>query len=288
MTTNSQTGQWFDPHKSFIDLGIVRVFIIIILIISSITAAIIYFNSKPEIDLTYKGFNNAVTMFSVPLSILAILIPIIAILATNHRSEQTKEQIRITSEQNTFSNYYKHMDEFVKHCEAMSEKEGNGLAISKPRSLYKILFPEAGLGNLKVSTSSSICKDYALMFFKISTGFTDYNEFRNSVTKLDDLSLEFSAQLFIENQSNLERRQAVNYKEMNVLLFHQNTKYMIRSHIRPLHFINSIMEFDVDYKADKSVAALLSLNIEEIPTPCIQNGEYIPFSCKEIARVADV
>jgi hypothetical protein len=53
----------------------------------------------------------------------------------------TREQIRIGSEQNIFSNYYKHLEEFVKHCEHISKD--HAYTVANKYKLHHSLFPRA-------------------------------------------------------------------------------------------------------------------------------------------------
>lgn len=113
----------FDPHKSFLSLKIVWVSVIFLFLFSLIIGLVILANSEFVIDLSFIGFNLFISAFKFPLAIAALIIPIVALLAANHRSEQTKEQIRVTNAQNVFSNYYKHIDEFNKYLSSRVDKE---------------------------------------------------------------------------------------------------------------------------------------------------------------------
>lgn len=61
---------------------------------------------------TYEGINNLLIIFKVPLGILALIIPFIAVINANHRSKQTLLQLKEANLQNTFSNYFLHKKEF--------------------------------------------------------------------------------------------------------------------------------------------------------------------------------
>lgn len=115
--------KYFDPHKSFLSLAVLKVVVGFAVVLAMVVSLVITMNSSIEIDLSYSGFNDAVRIFSVPLGILALIIPVVALLAANHRSEQTKEQMRLAGEQNNFSNYYKHLEEFEKYIDSAFEKE---------------------------------------------------------------------------------------------------------------------------------------------------------------------
>jgi hypothetical protein len=163
----------FDPTTSFFELKIVRMTVLIIFLLSILSAVIIY--KDPALKLTlkpsYEGFNNLLNIFKFPIGLLATLIPIIAVFVANHRSEQTKAQMLLTQTQinlsesqlktaysnNNFVNYFKHIDEFekslTKHQEqdvAFGDKAGT-IEFINPRRLHKEAFPNVKSGNLKVN-----------------------------------------------------------------------------------------------------------------------------------------
>lgn len=141
--------QMFQPNKGFFELQIVWVTIAVITFMSIGIIVVIILNSNLKIDLSYDGWNSFIKYFQVPLGILALLIPIGAVYATNHRSRQALEQMRLTTEQNNFSNYYKHLEEFEKYC-----------AIKIPsskiptRRLHQILYTKSRKGNYDADTST--------------------------------------------------------------------------------------------------------------------------------------
>ncbi|MBB1296710.1 hypothetical protein [Pseudoalteromonas sp. SR41-7] len=137
--------EWFDPHKSFLSLKIVWVMISILLAISISSTSVIVVNSDLKSDFSYSGFNYFISVFKFPLAIAALIIPIVALLAANHRSEQTKEQIRVTNSQNVFSNYYKHIEEFTKYLEVRVEKSVD------LRFAHNNLYPNASDGEYNLS-----------------------------------------------------------------------------------------------------------------------------------------
>src|SRR5690606_37909803 len=102
------------------------------------------------------------------------IIPVIAVLATHHRSVQNAEAMRISQEQNIFSNYFKHRDEFEKH---MSKINPNGWVnfMGDTHIIYDDLFPDAIKGCLLLSDESielikSLKKDFLVVsrkFFEI-------------------------------------------------------------------------------------------------------------------------
>ncbi|MEZ8297040.1 hypothetical protein AB6D11_24860 [Vibrio splendidus] len=96
--------------------------------VSAILFGVIACNSSLKWQWDYEGFNFFVKAFSVPIAVLTSIIPIVGFIALNHRSVQTKEQIakasmqiELAQEQNLFSNYYKHREEFIKYSELLKE-----------------------------------------------------------------------------------------------------------------------------------------------------------------------
>lgn len=110
---------YFDPDTSFFELKVVKFTALSFILIFLIACIIIIQNSMlwGKWNLTHSGFNNLLEYFKVPLGFLALMIPVGAVFAANHRSEQTKKQIALTHNQNLFINYYKHIEEFEKFIE---------------------------------------------------------------------------------------------------------------------------------------------------------------------------
>lgn len=137
----------FDAKKNFFDLSIVKFFFYTITITSIICCVVISLNSDLHVDLSYYGFNKFVEIFKVPLAILALNIPVIAILGAFHKSEQTRLQIVLSNGQNNFSNYYKHLEEFKKLISGIYV-EGERCEVEL---LHKKLFSNAVNGDYSLS-----------------------------------------------------------------------------------------------------------------------------------------
>ncbi len=146
----NKTKTWFDPDTSFFRLPIVWITVATIIAIAIFIGRQILTESSLYTGWAqnYQGINSALTLFKVPLGILSLLIPIGAIYAVNHRSEQARKQISITQEQNLFSNYYKHLEEFEKYVKNNLERSDKTEAeknVSKSiniRHLHEIFYPK--------------------------------------------------------------------------------------------------------------------------------------------------
>ncbi|MFZ6730608.1 hypothetical protein ACO0LG_01615 [Undibacterium sp. Ji42W] len=126
----------FDPKKSLLELRIVQLAFVIPLIFSVAIAIAIICNTNLYFKFSADGFNEMFNLFKIPFGFLGLIIPLVALCASNHRSEQTKAQINQSAEQNHFSNRFKHLEEFEKHCTKNyyeeKEKNENSIKTSPP------------------------------------------------------------------------------------------------------------------------------------------------------------
>lgn len=147
----SETSKLFDPDTSFFKLPIVWITVTVIVVLATLLAGLIVMWSGPLLsdNRNYEGINELVAIFQLPLGLLALLIPVLAVYATNHRSEQNLAAMRLTRVQNDFANYYKHLEEFAKFIEPIASEFG---VTFSARKLHKRLYPEAKQGNLGMSS----------------------------------------------------------------------------------------------------------------------------------------
>lgn len=154
------TSKYFDPLKSFLHLKVVWGAIIFLAVLALVASIFIISNTRLICDPSAKGFNNFLSLFRFPLGMLGMIIPIVALLAANHRSEQTKEQIRVTGLQNNFSNYYKHMEEFCKYFESRNKP---GIHSLNTRYIHGKIYPK-----LQQTGDFSICNELLRLIESVS------------------------------------------------------------------------------------------------------------------------
>lgn len=72
--------------------------------------------SSNDISVSWKAgdLNELLKTFQIPLGILSLSIPFVAVTAAIHRSAQTARQIEAQQSQNNFINHFKHLEEFKK------------------------------------------------------------------------------------------------------------------------------------------------------------------------------
>ncbi|MBC3255704.1 hypothetical protein HU733_09380 [Pseudomonas paralactis] len=96
-------------------------------------------NENYEICLSSNCINYFFELYKYPLSLLGMSVPLTAIAAAIHRSEEASLQIEETIRQNKFNNYIKHKEEFF---DFLKRLEINcDCVFSDPLSLYKKIFP---------------------------------------------------------------------------------------------------------------------------------------------------
>lgn len=187
----------FDPQKSFFELGIVRWTGGLALSVAIASTLMIIAFSELTGDATYNGFNHAITVFKFPIGVLATLIPIIALLATNHRSEQTKEQIKLALDNNNFTNYFKHLSEFESYIE--KHKTKSDIKFKSLRNLHKLIFPQSKKGNFRVSGE---------LISEITTVIKEAVKYANTIENIRSEAIEIEE----------------NHKPLKAPLVHKETK----------------------------------------------------------------
>lgn len=125
--------------------------------VAVIIAAVItgFDNYSQPLDwgLSSGHINEAISRLKFPIAIASLAFPLVALVASHHRSVQTAaqiartdnqivrtdKQVKATEEKNAFENYIKHMEHFrdsVKHLGGL-----HGIKVGDPSSLYRKIFP---------------------------------------------------------------------------------------------------------------------------------------------------
>jgi hypothetical protein len=86
-------------------------------------------------------FDMFIDLFALPIDIVKATAALLAIVALVHKSEETQEQIRITTMQNKYSNFYSHRKTIK---EELNEKLNlnNLLVLSDFNRFYRVFFPK--------------------------------------------------------------------------------------------------------------------------------------------------
>ncbi|NMU40136.1 hypothetical protein [Serratia marcescens] len=135
--------------------------------------------SDKTIDLSSTGFNHFLEISKLPLGILSLSIPFVAIVAHIHRTIQTAKQIELTNEKNVTDRFYAHHKYITESLSKISSEKFSvndeyiTLNISSPFLLYRDIYPNA-------SPSDGINhKDKSELFIKIIKSLQKIDETLN-------------------------------------------------------------------------------------------------------------
>lgn len=118
----------------------------------SLLAITVLSNENSNFCMTSECINNFFDLYKYPLSIMGLSVPLTAIVAALHRSEEAHQQIEETLKQNTFNNYIKHKEEFLKLLEKI-EKQCS-CQFTDPLFLYNRIFPKNNYSSFSFEANS--------------------------------------------------------------------------------------------------------------------------------------
>jgi hypothetical protein len=91
-----------------------------------------------------SAYTEFLKLHKLPLGVLASLIPLLALVAANHRSVQSAANLRAQLANNAFTNYYKHLEEFQAFASGVHDEIGKDI---NTRVLHRNLYPHMREGN---------------------------------------------------------------------------------------------------------------------------------------------
>ena len=109
-------------------------------------------NTSLTWDLSYEGINLFFEVFKVPLGSLALIFPSVALVASNHRSQQSAKIIAMQNAQNIFSNHYKHLEKIEEHCRKLDVFKTTFLKDYNPRIFHSVIYPKSKSGDFSLNT----------------------------------------------------------------------------------------------------------------------------------------
>lgn len=125
--------------------------IFIPLVLGIVVAALIAW-AEPARGICFSSecFSHALTTFQLPITLMALAVPLAGIAAAVHRSVEAQHQIQLAIDNNTFSNYTKHRDDFFDLIERTEDIYPALFKFGNPSRLYSRLFPENWYDRLTV------------------------------------------------------------------------------------------------------------------------------------------
>jgi hypothetical protein len=254
----------FDPHSSFVELRIVRITVYCFAIMSLANSILIVCFSNLKFRFDHIGFNNFVDFFKVPLGTLALLIPIMALLATNHRSVQTKEQIRISNLQNNFINHFKRVEEFEKYCKREGSHASN--RVTNARSLYSVIYPESMNGDYSISEAyNTALSEFLQNVVEHSALFKsgDMEKYIEAINKINLEIMKFG--LFGYMGLNEIEVRVFNYNGKEAGLRSGNLEVNMREVSHIVSAVVDVLSFEPGYKPYGLLEKTLNMNFTKLP-----------------------
>lgn len=137
------------PEKTLTQLSLFWLINGVLFLFALVITGIILYKGNYYIDWSPEGFRFFLSEFAFPISILAIIIPTTALIATMHRSSQLSTQINLLMQQNNFANYYKHYEMFKSYYTELCN-DNDILNKKKCDKIYRRLFPNSKKGDFYV------------------------------------------------------------------------------------------------------------------------------------------
>lgn len=292
----------FSPNKSLFELPIIWWCGGIPLALAFVSFATISV-SLSEVGFSFNsdGFNNFASYFKVPAAFAAIGFTLIGICAANHRSEQSRAQIIVSTSQNRFTNHYKHAEEFEKYCKAYHEEleshieaqraryKKSSVSLSQTlmmpahfkrigyRSIHERIYPESRHGSFEISSKYKMKMeeiiDEVLSICESFSG-SDSQRWQLAVISLADAVDNYVAQNLI------------------VVPFDRYTKFLVGDEQRSVPFGDASMylvmlrdaidtqvhalEFDGQYVSPDKINRFLNLDLVEL-TIDVKSFSALPF-----------
>lgn len=138
------------------------------LVATLLSSILIIINTPLSWSFDADGFNGFLSTFSFPLKLIAGYLAVVGFISLNHRSEQTSRQISLTEENQKFTNYFKHREEFAVYC---GEYQGKlqPPPISDVRKYHGQLFPNVRDGDFGFNQDvvESVYSEFLFLLSKI-------------------------------------------------------------------------------------------------------------------------
>lgn len=144
------------------------------------------FDIKNGETLTTIGKFHQLAISTFAFSTLALIIPIVSIIASIHRSIQTDEQIRVTEKKNESDKYYAHQKYIVESLNSLNKQEiafsfndktnKKSIYVSNPHKLYSQAFTHASPENADFTLSPKINEMLTSFWKWLNREFKIYNK----------------------------------------------------------------------------------------------------------------
>lgn len=286
----------FDPKKSLFDLSIVRTTICVTILLAGMLAIVIAANTESRFSWTGEAFNYGITLFKVPIGMLAVGLTLVGIFGANHRSEQTKlqiertlnqieltnAQIKIVESQNKFSNFYKHIEEFIDYCDSHDGEK----RYKRPRKLFDKIFAFSRQGDYSIGTNFlSEFDNFIRLAVECMQGFSKAAKYDDSLVDLTILRLNFVENYGLQDAPGVYDGVKRLREGKVYTIAGGNVRELIKSVLYIIESVDVALQFDIEYIPPASFEMVKFIEITLIPDTNLSNGPH-HFDIKSIMQHA--
>ncbi|WP_196885386.1 hypothetical protein [Aureivirga sp. CE67] len=187
----------------------------------SIISVILIYEETMYLSLTKDGFKNFMEWFQFPLYTAALAFPLGAFAVSNFRAKQmhksietAQKNIELAQSQNTFNNYYRHLEEFKKRLEKLEEKFG--ISFFDKTELYHSLFPDNSPRYLNINGISDDVNKIIETFYQVKKAIEEYHkELEGGILKKDEIITLLREVL--PKMAKVENKLRIRYTEQHVI-----------------------------------------------------------------------
>ncbi|MFJ5442666.1 hypothetical protein [Pectobacterium sp. CHL-2024] len=190
-------------------------------------------------DFSSAGYAKFLSIFSLPIGVLSLSIPLVAIVAHIHRTIQTEVEIELINQKNVSERFHSHQ-KYV--TESLSFIKGNKiqirgydikLEISDPYSLYRDFFPNSSPDNgIILDTKESYALNIIVSLSDINKNLEKTYDYINKNKEVNVNILAMNLLEVILDMSNIKRFLSINKTEIElirknkeILFLEDNRKY---------------------------------------------------------------
>lgn len=185
------------PEERFFSLKLTKLVLWSFGFVFVITFTISLFDAITlEFKPTSEGVNYLVfELFKAPVAVAGFALPLLGLIGLNHRSEQTKKQIAsatlqlaISERQNLFNNYFKHLEEFIKHV-TRNLKSGE-VNTSTLRHGHDFLYPNSlSKGDFSINPDAiEGIENYLIQAIEFLESVKDRTDITRGIDLLEEIS----------------------------------------------------------------------------------------------------
>ncbi|CNI14466.1 hypothetical protein CBW53_06465 [Yersinia frederiksenii] len=175
-------------HESLSKQGPFWLSIFIPLIISILLCIPLW--AHTTIDLSSDGYGKFLEMYKLPIGILSLTIPLVAIVAHIHRTIQTSEQIRSARDKSRSDSFFLHHKFVIDALSKIPPKtlDSYEYKIEDPYSIYAYLFEDASYTKgVNIESLEKAKKEFTEIINKISASIESAKSDESKNSRIHDI-----------------------------------------------------------------------------------------------------